>query len=200
MHTFTNKDVKVLIIFQKLLPQVSKLCQSEQYVLDKHNHTCQHLKHCKLQYPMDNQLPEKKNKKLSWLEQNKKKKQLFKDNNWNDKSLHHNISRLVLRQCSSALSNNTPKWILTFATSKTAYGIAATQVNIKFTWSEITNTTDVKLKCMHSVMLWIMTIQKAIWLTTAFRIDSSIGKDQRKNRKNKFWFSNWKFPNPLDYY
>lgn len=50
-------------IFQKIgfLPQVQELCQSEQFELDRHNHTCRHLKHCRPQYLVDNQHPDKWN-------------------------------------------------------------------------------------------------------------------------------------------
>lgn len=43
---------------QEWIPQVQEQFQSEQYALDRHNHTCQHLKHCKLQYQEDSQHPE----------------------------------------------------------------------------------------------------------------------------------------------
>lgn len=47
----------VAVYAKKPLPLAQEQCQSEQYGLDKHSHTCQHLRHCKLQYPVDNQHP-----------------------------------------------------------------------------------------------------------------------------------------------
>lgn len=47
------------------VPQEQELCQSELFVWDKHSHTYQHLKRCKLQYLVDNQHPENMSQKIT---------------------------------------------------------------------------------------------------------------------------------------
>lgn len=76
------------------------------------------------------------------------------DVSWFDeRNLHHNISWFVLRQCGSALSNNTPKWIFTFTACKTTNSIAVTRVSSvnMAPWSINPNTTKVK----YSDQLWM---------------------------------------------
>lgn len=46
------------------LPLGQEPCQSELYGLDKHSHTYQHLRHCKLRYPTDNQPPKSKSRQI----------------------------------------------------------------------------------------------------------------------------------------